>query len=107
MFFTFTTMRKILFYTYCSFINAVYEWCEVIFIFIFFLDCTVYGCLPPTGPPAAEESSSCDLICSSANKEAESKMLSLDPSKETPPSCSLTEEQGNRLPVAKQEQEGN
>lgn len=74
-------------------------------LFFFLLDCAVYGCLPPTGPRAAEESSSCDLIYSSATKEAESKMLFPDPSKETPSSCSLIEEQGN--PLAKQEQEGN
>lgn len=75
--------------------------------FVFFLGWAVYDCLPPTGPRAAEESSSCDLIYSSATKEAESKILSLDPSKETPPSCSLIGEQGTRLTLTKQEQEGN
>lgn len=33
-------------------------------------------------------------------------MLSVDPGKETPPSCSPIEEQEERLPLAKPEQEG-
>lgn len=66
----------------------------------------VHGCFPPTGPCVAEENSSCDPSYNSATTEAESKMLSLDPGKETPPSCSLIEEQEERLPLAKPEQEG-
>ena len=76
-------------------------------MFFQFFHWAVYGCLPPTGAHAAEESSPCNLIYSSATKEAGSKMLSLDPSKETPPPCSLIEEQGKRLELAKQEQESN
>lgn len=46
----------------------------------------------PTGPCAVEESSPCDLISSSITNEAEPKMLSHDPNKETQPCCSLTNE---------------
>lgn len=45
-----------------------------------------------TGPCAVEESSPCDLISSSITNEAEPKMLSHDPNKETQPCCSLTNE---------------